>query len=200
MNPSDAGLDLPRSTIVAGWIMAGIGVLSIGGFIYGLFVGACMINLAVLELPAGLAIVRKKRNGWRKFAAFCAWLTMAGGALMLGATLIGKQPLEFNVGSSISYLPIWVGVLFSLAMLGLGVFLFLALTHPLAHRICIAASSPDATRREQRIADLTHCQSCKHNTTQTVIDGLYDCPECGKSIRYNETEQAWVREHRDIKS
>lgn len=199
IDPVDASLDLPRQTIVAAWIMVIIGVLAVGDMIYGLFVDGFTLRIDALAILAGIRI-RQRRNGWRKFAAFIAWLTMAGGALMLGAILIGQQLLEFSVGTHAQFLPIWLGSLFSLAFLGLGIFLFLALTNPRAQRICAAASSREITLRDQRLTDLTRCPSCGYNTTQTVLDGRRDCPECGMHIRYSPTEQGWVREHSERKA
>jgi len=194
--PADAALPLPRATVIAGWLTVAFGVYSLAQMIYDMTTGACMLNVGVLGILAGYKIVKHKRNGWRVFAVVLAWTGVAATALLFGVSSFGQGPFELSLGPVVHLLPKWTEVLLTGAMLGVSVFMFVALTHPLAVRICKAASTDDATKQARRFAELTRCPTCGYDTTQTVIDNLYACPECGREFEYTEEERDKVIAHR----
>lgn len=198
IDPADAMLTLPLTTRIAAWMTIFFGVLALIDMIYGVFTGNFTLRIDALAVLAGWRILQR-RNGWRKFVVFLTWISLLVSAVLVGALVIGRMPMEYTLGAQSGVLPIWAGTLVSLVMLGLSLFVILALTNPRAVQICKAATSPGVSLRERRLAEMKRCTNCGYNTTQTVIDHRRECPECGKHVWYDQQERQWLIEEAGAK-
>lgn len=192
-NPEDALLPLPTSTRIAAYMIAVLGGLMIVGMIAGLFFGGFNLNLMLLLLPAGIFMLKRKSNGWRKCGVFFIWAVLVVGGITLGTSLLAGQPLEFELGRTQHFAPVWVGVAMGTIITLIGVFGWHALTDPRAKRICAAASyASQYSLLEMRRNALMACPDCGYDTRQTVRDGFFECPECGRPIGYTDEDRAWI--------
>ena len=192
-NPEDATQPLPTSTRLACYVIAFVGGLTIVGMIAGLFFDSFNLNFMFLLLPAGIIVLRRKSNGWRKCGVFFIWGILVLGGITLGTSLLADQPLEFTVGHNEHFAPVWVGIVLGTIVTLIGAFGWHALTDPRAKRICAAASyASQYNAVELRRHALMACPDCGYDTRQTVCDGLFECPECGRAMGYTDEDRAWI--------
>lgn len=83
---------LPRSLRVLAWITILIGVSAALDIVIAPLFGAMHLNPAVLQLPAGIGLLRRSR-GWRTFQLVCIWLGYVGFALGLVGIAVRGDPV-----------------------------------------------------------------------------------------------------------
>lgn len=178
---------LPASIKGAIGIVAGVGLLSLAHIVWGLFNERLSLDLTALLVLGGIQMGRRRSDGWRKFAIFCTWCILLGVAAVLGMLVVGGT-LEYQRGNTSGMLPPTLAWPVVLSGLGLGAWVWWALSNRHARLIFQAAAYPG-----DDLGWLRRCPGCGYDIKASVAIGTSECPECGQPLVYSPEQQDQIR-------
>lgn len=86
---------LPISLRILAWVTIVVGISAALDIVIAPLFGGMHLNPAVLQLPAGIGLLRRSR-GWRTFLLVCIWLGYLGFAVgLLGIAIRGDIDASF---------------------------------------------------------------------------------------------------------
>ena len=187
IDPTLKAEPLPRDTRIAIVLVGVLGAVQIAGFAWSAYHDQLQLDLSMLLLPAAIQMWRKRSNAWRKFSVFCIWMFMLVGAAFLGAASTG-QWLEYTISTQTNRMRPLYGALFATLSLALTIWLWWSLSRNAVRALFAAAAYSDIA------AHLRQCVTCGYDIRATVAHGHTECPECGQTLIYDETQQQRIRE------